>query len=180
MSLCVTFTWVQIIMFIVTLKIDSVCRQSERSKTSQRPWWKDNGTLVLCPSQTGQVSLSEPGDSAWHESRLWFLGTWFHPPGLSWSVPRQLCLRHPRFSLPTLSDLAFCWPWLVSLCNSIYDVLLKKLAWPKSSVYARPSGSRYYLYYYSLFLIFFIPQPQLSYSTLCHLESLFLWIQVSH
>lgn len=76
----------------------------------------------------------------------------------TWAVmisPQQLCLRHPRFSLPTLSDLAFCWPWLVSLFNSICDVvLLKKLAWPKSSVYAKPSGSRYFICFFISHLLY--------------------------
>lgn len=74
---------------------------------------------------------------------------------------------NPVFSLPTLFDLALCWPWHFPPANRIYDdVILNKHAWHKAFSYAWPAFPRYRLcllyFLSSLFLIPSLPTRHLT------------------
>jgi hypothetical protein len=95
-------------------------------RLSQWPWWKTKKTLVLCPPPRTHLTRS-----AWQRSQCLPIGVKSvvsgDPtllPGLWFPVLRQLRLKNPVFSSPTLSDLALCGSRLFSPANSIYDSVL--------------------------------------------------------
>ena len=142
--------------------------ESNRPKTDKRT----KGTLLLCPCPGADLARLIQGQSqCLKRVKVVAFGDLTLPPGLWLSVLSQLYLRYPVFSLPALSDLTLCCPWLFPPVNSIYDaVLLNKIAQLKSSASLRSLGTNccfFLLYFSSLF----------SHTTSCCSGPLFLLVQ---
>lgn len=72
---------------------------------------KMKGSVILCSCSGVNVTRLDWGWSQSHEGAKVAIPGGLTSVWLWLSVLWQLCLRHPVFSLPTLSNLATCSPW---------------------------------------------------------------------